>query len=246
MHVSPTQTQHPRASSTCKVIISASGKPPSPEIPRSHLLSCEGSMVTGCRQAFIIDVLDDSTCNTCPQIPDKLHHAFAGPLGIKGFDIQSHPIKKLDYGKPFPSHWLLLLRLTEWWGLPHFPHWDIDRGVGSSSRPAQRGSAGANEYGWSLTELSVIIKFAVCVLDLMAISYLISRNGPDRLSYSGFEDRGCNSRHVHLERPGNLLPFLSREIEVTFPSRECLHADAKSSCDKTKQNNIKELSLRLP
>jgi hypothetical protein len=76
-------------------------------------------------------------------------------------------------------------------GLPHFPHWDIDRGVGSSSRPAQRGSAGANEYGRSLTELSVIIKFAVCVLHLefMAISYLISRNGSDRLSYSSFEDR---------------------------------------------------------
>jgi predicted 3-demethylubiquinone-9 3-methyltransferase (glyoxalase superfamily) len=61
-------------------------------------------MVTGCRQAFIIEVFDDSTCNTCPHIPDKLHYAFAGPLGIQDFDIQSHPIKKIDDGKSFPSH----------------------------------------------------------------------------------------------------------------------------------------------
>ncbi len=76
----------------------------------------------------------------------------------------------------------------------------------------------------------------------MAISYLISRNGSDRLSYSGFEDRDAIQGHFHLERPGNLLSFLSREIEVSFPLRKCMHADAKISCDKSKQNNIKELS----
>jgi len=29
-----------------------------------------------------------------PHIPDKLHHAFAGPLGIKDFDIRSTQSKK--------------------------------------------------------------------------------------------------------------------------------------------------------
>ena len=33
---------------------------------------------------------------------------------------------------------LLLLRWRKWWVLPHFPDWDIDRGVGSSS-PERKG-----------------------------------------------------------------------------------------------------------
>lgn len=96
-----TKTQHPRASSLdLQSNHHGISQATFPRIPRSHILTYEGSIATGCCKAFVIDIRDDSTCNTCPHIHihDKLHHAFAGPLGIKDFDITNAQLKKIDDG----------------------------------------------------------------------------------------------------------------------------------------------------
>ena len=94
----------------------------------------------------------------------------------------------------------------------------------------------------SLTELSVIIKFAVCLLDSMAIPYLISRNGPDRLSYSGFEDRDATQG-----------TFIWNDLEIFFrfyQERLKSHFHRENACTLTQISQVtkqnKTISRNFP
>jgi hypothetical protein len=80
----------------------------------------------------------------------------------------------------------------------------------------------------------------------MAVSDLISRNRPDRLSYFGFEDRDAIQGIFIWNALEIFFRFLSREIEVPVPSRKCMHADAKISCDKNKTKQYQGTFLRFP